>query len=121
MKFYLAEPGAPADHAADVPFKIEPDGSLTFIGSGGRTIDFGYRFDARGFRVYFGFTDSGELNTIAPAALREWARVAPHRTPSERNLRIAALKQCRLCERLNQEWERAGSPVDGLPAAGPGR
>lgn len=89
----------------------------------GGVLDFGHRFDAGiGYRVFFKYVDSDDINAFPPAmaeALAEKVKRMPQPMYKElaKNLTTAAAS----CRKMNDLWAAAGAPdepVDVIKDAG---
>lgn len=103
------------------PFYRAADG-LHFDGQNGRRIDYGHTFDrARGYRVFFKFSDSNASNTWAPDSLVQWCTEMRPADAGQRHLKMVSGQLARQCVTMNREWERLGKPVGGIPTEPKGR
>lgn len=104
-----------------VPFYKDKDGGVGFDGQNGRMIDWGHTFDAeRGYRVFFKFRDSAGANTWSGESLLRWADLEPE-DDAQRLLVKTSKRLAKQVIRMNEEWERLGKPIGGIPMDAKGR
>ena len=102
--------------AGSVPFR-KVDGQVHCVPKPGVNIDYGIAFDRdRGHRVYFHYADTPQFkNTWGHKSLRRWAESIDPKAEDHRRWKIICLQQCDLAREMDERWEAAGRPPEGVP------
>lgn len=99
-----------------VPFQ-KRKGFVYFTPREGVNVDYGIAFyPAKGHRIFFNYTDTPQFkNTWGPDSLRNYAKSLNITADEHRVWRAIFLQQSALADEMNQSWETAGRPANGVP------
>jgi len=101
----------------DLPFYRDKKGRVGFNPRPGVNIDYGVVFfPGKGHRVFFNYHDTPELkNTWGVESLRNWTNAMEPVDTEQRYWKAILYQQCSLADRMNEDWEIAGRPIEGVP------